>query len=66
MKLPTQKLSKEEILIRSIEHHKEYVEKYIDKNGLREAHEEAYKLCKTYPSWFFYYGEMKTIRSITL
>ena len=43
-----------------------FIVKYMDKNGLREAHEEAYKLCKTYPSWFFYYGEMKTITSITL
>jgi hypothetical protein len=43
-----------------------FIVKYMDKNGLHEAHEEAYKLCKTYPSWFFYYGEMKTITSITL
>jgi len=43
-----------------------FIVKYMDKNGLRETYEEAYKLCKTYPSWFFYYGEIKTITSITL
>jgi len=26
-----------------------FIVKYMDKNGLHEAHEKAYKLCKTYP-----------------
>lgn len=43
-----------------------FIVKYMDKNELRDSHEEAYKLCKLYPSWFFYYGEIKTITAITL
>ena len=43
-----------------------FIVKYMDKNELCETYKEAYKLCKTYPSWFFYYGDMKTITSITL
>jgi hypothetical protein len=43
-----------------------FIVKYMDKHGLCNTYEEAYTLCKTYPSWFFYYGEMKTITSITL
>ncbi len=43
-----------------------FIVKYMDKHGLCNTYEDAYKLCKTYPSWFFYYGEMKTITSITL
>ena len=43
-----------------------FIVKYMDKHGLHETYGDAYKLCKTYPSWFFYYGEMKTISSITL
>jgi hypothetical protein len=43
-----------------------FIVKYMDKHGLHETYGDAYKLCKTYPSWFFYYGEMKTITSITL
>jgi len=43
-----------------------FILKYMDKNELQDTYKDAYKLCKTYPSWFFYYGEMKTITSITL
>ncbi len=42
-----------------------FIVKYMDKHGLHETYGDAYKLCKTYPSWFFYYGEMKTITAIT-
>jgi hypothetical protein len=43
-----------------------FIVKYMDKNSLRDTYEEAYKLFKIYPSWFFYYGEMKMITAITL
>jgi hypothetical protein len=43
-----------------------FIVKYMDKHGLHETYGDAYKLCKTYPSWFFYYGEIKTITAITL
>ena len=31
-----------------------FIVKYMDKNGLCETYEEAYKLCNTYPSWLLY------------
>ena len=33
----------------------------MDKNNLAEKHGKLYKLCKTFSSWYFYYGEMKEI-----
>jgi hypothetical protein len=33
----------------------------MDKNNLAEKHEKLYRLCKTFSSWYFYYGEMKEI-----
>jgi hypothetical protein len=38
-----------------------FIAKYMDKNNLAEKHEKLYKLCKTFSSWYFYYGEMKEI-----
>jgi hypothetical protein len=38
-----------------------FIAKYMDKNNLSEKHEKLYKLCKTFSSWYFYYGEMKEI-----
>ena len=38
-----------------------FITKYIDKNNLSEEYEKLYKLCKTFSSWYFYYGEMKEI-----
>lgn len=43
-----------------------FIVKYMDKHGLSDTYGDAYKLCKTYTSWFFYYGEIKTITAITL
>lgn len=40
-----------------------FITKYMDKNGLSEIYKDAYKMCKIYQSWYFYYGEMKTITS---
>ena len=40
-----------------------YISKYMDKVGISQEYPDAYKLCKTYPSWYFYYGEMKEITS---
>jgi hypothetical protein len=41
-----------------------FISKYLDKNSISQEYMEAYKICKIYPSWYFYYGEMKTITSI--
>jgi hypothetical protein len=41
-----------------------YIIKYMDKIGISHEYAEAYKICKIYPSWYFYYGEMKNITSI--
>ena len=41
-----------------------FISKYMDNVGLSQEYSEAYKLCKTYPSWYFYYGEMKEITSV--
>jgi hypothetical protein len=41
-----------------------FIAKYMDKHSLSEMYEDAYKLCKTYPSWYFYYGEIKEITSV--
>ena len=41
-----------------------YILKYMDKGEISQEYSEAYKLCKTYPSWYFYYGEIKTITSV--
>ena len=41
-----------------------YIIKYMDKVGISQEYLDAYKLCKTYPSWYFYYGEMKEITSV--
>jgi len=41
-----------------------YIIKYMDKIGINQEYHEAYKLCKTYPTWYFYYGETKEITSV--
>lgn len=41
-----------------------FISKYMDKVGISQEYLDAYKLCKTYPSWYFYYGEMKEITSV--
>jgi len=41
-----------------------FISKYMDKVGISQEYLDAYKLCKIYPSWYFYYGEMKIITSI--
>lgn len=41
-----------------------YIIKYMDKVGISQEYLDAYELCKIYPSWYFYYGEMKTITSV--
>jgi hypothetical protein len=41
-----------------------FIAKYMDKHSLSEMYEDTYKLCKTYPSWYFYYGEIKEITSV--
>ena len=43
-----------------------FISKYMDKNGLSNEYNVAYNLCKTYSTWFFYYGETKTITSHTI
>jgi hypothetical protein len=40
-----------------------FIIKFMDKNGLTETYQDAYKIIKTYPSWYFYYGESKNITS---
>jgi hypothetical protein len=40
-----------------------FISKYLDNNKLSEQYIDAYKLCKIYPSWYFYYGEIKKITS---
>ena len=41
-----------------------FIAKYLDTNGLKQEYQDAHKLCKTYPSSYFYYGEMKAITSV--
>jgi hypothetical protein len=41
-----------------------FILKYMDKNNLVQEYPDAYILCKTYPSWYFYYGESKIITSV--
>ena len=41
-----------------------FIIKYMDNHVPSEMCEDAYKLCKIYPSWYFYYGEMKIITSV--
>ena len=41
-----------------------FIYKYLENNRLVEEYSETYILCKTYPSWYFYYGESKIITSI--
>jgi hypothetical protein len=36
----------------------------MDNGGISQEYPEVYKLCKTYPSWYFYYGENKNITSV--
>ena len=40
-----------------------YIIKYMDKIGISDEYSDAYNICKTYPSWYFYYGEIKNITS---
>jgi hypothetical protein len=42
-----------------------FIANYMDDatRDLKRAYERAYKLCKLYPSWYFYYGDFKVITS---
>jgi len=43
-----------------------FIAKYMDDDAtqdLKSTYERAYKLCKLYPSWHFYYGDFKVITS---
>jgi hypothetical protein len=41
-----------------------FIYKFMDNNELSAEYPETYMLCKTYPSWYFYYGESKIITSV--
>jgi hypothetical protein len=43
-----------------------FIAKCMDDDATRDlksTYERAYKLCKLYPSWHFYYGDFKVITS---
>ena len=43
-----------------------FIANYMDMDATRDlksTYERAYKLCKLYPSWYFYYGDFKVITS---
>jgi hypothetical protein len=41
-----------------------FISKYMDNYEINQEYPLAYMLCKTYPSWYFYYGESKIITSV--
>ena len=41
-----------------------YISKYLDNLDIRHEYPDAYKICKIFPSWYFYYGEIKKITSV--
>ena len=41
-----------------------FIANYMDMDATRDlkhTYETAYKMCKLYPSWYFYYGDFKVI-----
>jgi hypothetical protein len=46
-----------------------FISNYMDMDatrGLKHTYETAYKMCKLYPSWYFYYGDFKIITAQSL
>jgi len=41
----------------------QFIAKFLESNSLTHLYNDAYKICKNYPSWYFYYGENKIITS---
>ena len=41
-----------------------FITKYMDNLGISHEYKDAYNLCKIFPSWYFYYGEIKEITSV--
>jgi hypothetical protein len=40
-----------------------FISNYMEKNDIMGEYPETYMICKTYPTWYFYYGESKNITS---
>ena len=46
-----------------------FIANYMDMDttrDLKHTYETAYKMCKLYPSWYFYYGDFKVITAQSL
>ena len=45
-----------------------FIAKYMDDatRDLKRTYDRAYKMCKLYPSWYFYYGDFKVITAQSL
>ena len=45
-----------------------FIASYMDDatRDLKHTYETAYKMCKLYPSWYFYYGDFKVITAQSL